>query len=454
LQRTSKLRIVALYALKARRVFPGRLFRGSIRVPSLRDKSGPTSLFLVVLTISIVISIASISTQPVGSSHSTVPHSHAYADASFSELPQVTGAEATIDASPPSWPNGSSVTFFSVTPTSLVLTWPNARDNVSIVAYRIYKNETLLQTLQGNITSYYATGLNPAAAYVFRVEAGNGTSWTRGPSLTVNMNALTKHSLALFVPGPETAQAGAVLTFTVNATGPNVPTETVSLSASGLPPGAAFPQATGNPISGTFSWNPTTSQGPGNYTITFQASDNQKSLPATGTVLIHVTKGRKAPLVTVPGPQAITPGTFLSFAVVAQDPNLPPSPVNVSAAGLPQGSSFDPTTSIFSWRPTNDQAGVYVLIFTATDQNGIVASKVTITVSGSSAVATLPQTLGADYLTYLPWFLLAGVTVALLYILRLQRRGTKRDKLLKRPIGDGVRPDGVQREGTSGQTTK
>src|SRR5438445_13824758 len=89
-------------------------------------------------------------------------------------------------------------------------------------------------------------------------------------------------------------------------------------------------------------------------------------------VLIDVLKENKPlpPVLTLPGPQTINPGTLLSFAIVAVDPNLPPSQVNVTVAELPRGSSYDPSSNIFSWNPTDDQApGVYILIFSGRSSN-------------------------------------------------------------------------------------
>ncbi len=233
-------------------------------------------------------------------------------------------------------------------------------------------------------------------------------------------------NITLFIPPQETVQTGSVLTFTVNASDSFNPSKTVYLSASGLPLGATFPQAaSGNPISATFSWAPTSSQGPGNYTITFQASYYQNSSSIARMMLIQVGKAQKLlpPILTVPGPQTISPGTFLSFAIVAEDPNLPPSPVNVTATGLPQGSSFDVSARIFSWRPTASQApGVYILMFAASDPNGLVVSRVTITVVGSSAVLSLPQS-PIDYFAYSSWVLIPALGIALFYIYQLKRQG-------------------------------
>jgi uncharacterized protein (TIGR03437 family) len=71
-----------------------------------------------------------------------------------------------------------------------------------------------------------------------------------------------------------------------------------------------------------------------------------------------------APVLTVPGNQLVRIGTGLRFKVTAVDPlDLP---VQVTAAKLPAGASFDPATGQFDWTPNSSQSGAYQIAFTAT----------------------------------------------------------------------------------------
>ncbi len=113
--------------------------------------------------------------------------------------------------------------------------------------------------------------------------------------------------------------------------------------------------------------------------------------------------------------------------------------MNVTVAGLPHGSSYDPSANIFSWKPTDDQApGVYILIFSARDTNGVVGSKVTISVVKSSPVFSLPQS-SVDYLAFTSWAPLVALVVAALYIVRLKRR----EKTDSRKFGGREPEDGA-----------
>ena len=59
--------------------------------------------------------------------------------------------------------------------------------------------------------------------------------------------------------------------FTVSASDPDLPANTLTFSASGLPDGATF-----DPATRQFSWTPSESQGPGSYQVTFVVSDGTR----------------------------------------------------------------------------------------------------------------------------------------------------------------------------------
>jgi len=218
----------------------------------------------------------------------------------------------------------------------------------------------------------------------------------------------------LTVPSQEAVRQASSLTFTVNASNPDLPGEKIDLSASGLPTGASFPQSVGNPVYSTFSWAPGATQPWGNYTVGFLASDDGNlSASVTQTVIIQVVRSISAPGLTVPLAQSIAPGTILSFAVVAVDTNIPPLPLTLSASGLPEGSTFDPATGVFTWQPGKDQApGVYVLIFTARDGlGGIDSKRVSISVVGSVQVGGASLSTFQDQLSI--WLLPISVGILL-----------------------------------------
>jgi chitodextrinase len=99
----------------------------------------------------------------------------------------------TGDVNPPSWPEGSTLTASSVTSESAHLSWSAASDDLAVTSYRIYQNDTLIQTVAGNVTTCELTGLSAETEYTFRVEAGDSKGqWTTGgPSVTIKTAAST-----------------------------------------------------------------------------------------------------------------------------------------------------------------------------------------------------------------------------------------------------------------------
>lgn len=64
------------------------------------------------------------------------------------------------------------------------------------------------------------------------------------------------------------------------------------------------------------------------------------------------------PVLDPVGNQTVNENDLLEFTVTATDED-PENTLTFSAASLPEGSSFDPVTAIFSWTPNYDQAGNY-----------------------------------------------------------------------------------------------
>ena len=108
--------------------------------------------------------------------------------------PDTTGAPdstppPTQDEIAPSWSATAALTVGSLSPTSLQLLWTGATDNVGVSAYRLYRDNDLIQTLpqdQANVGN-----LTPETTYTFRVQAGDAAgNWsTNGPSLTLTTSA-------------------------------------------------------------------------------------------------------------------------------------------------------------------------------------------------------------------------------------------------------------------------
>src|SRR4029450_14136193 len=92
--------------------------------------------------------------------------------------------------------------------------------------------------------------------------------------------------------------------------------------------------------SGAFSWTPSESHGPGDYTFTVQVSDG--SLTDAETVTLHVTEGNVAPVLSdVPTSATISEETLYTFTATATDHDDPPNSLTFSLIGAPAGASLD-----------------------------------------------------------------------------------------------------------------
>src|SRR2546426_1427415 len=108
-----------------------------------------------------------------------------------------------------------------------------------------------------------AVAIVVSALFVVQVTGGHNMAATNSGLARIDLQSTpTSGNITLSVPTQQRVQVGALLTFTANATDPDNATRLIYLSASGLPFGATFPIASGNPISATFSWGPTSTQAP------------------------------------------------------------------------------------------------------------------------------------------------------------------------------------------------
>ncbi len=245
-------------------------------------------------------------------------------------------------------------------------------------------------------------GQGPANYLIFFTATDDGVpplSDVRAVSIHVDEANLPPY---LSVPSNRAINAQTTLNFTVRAFDPDIPNETLTLSATSLPPGASF-----NPSTGVFTWTPTVTQAPMNYTVTFQVSDG--SLTDTRSVLITVNAVNLPPVLSVPTTQTIDPDALLEFTIVATDPDLPHENITLSASGLPPGATFNPVTGAFSWRPTPGEGpGVYIIAFSADDGRGGIATRRT-TVTVNKPVLAVTSLSSITQLGPL-WYLAIGLT--------------------------------------------
>ena len=185
----------------------------------------------------------------------------------------------------------------------------------------------------GNVT--FTTALNATANVTLTVSindngnTGNGGSKSDSAIITLIVTAVNDAPV-LNPIGNKTVDELVLLTFTVSATDPDLPANTLTFSlAPGAPAGAAI-----DPSSGVFTWTPTEAQGPGVYPVTIRVTDNgTPSLSASEAISITVNEVCTSGSLTVTSVadtgegtlrQAIPdlcPGGVISFAIPGAGPH-------------------------------------------------------------------------------------------------------------------------------------
>jgi MYXO-CTERM domain-containing protein len=155
---------------------------------------------------------------------------------------------------------------------------------------------------------------------------------------------------------------GTIYSTTISATDVDVPADTLTFSATGLPAGLSM-SATGV-ISGT----PTAS---GSFPVVVTVNDGKGGTANASLELSISAPGNQNPTITAPPAQTATVGmAFGPLTVSASDPDS--DPLTFSATGLPAGLSM--TGAVISGTPTTDTGSPFTVNVTVNDGRGGTAS--------------------------------------------------------------------------------
>ncbi|MCS6988707.1 MAG: putative Ig domain-containing protein [Chloroherpetonaceae bacterium] len=172
---------------------------------------------------------------------------------------------------------------------------------------------------------------------------------------------------------PQTFYENKAQTFALSASDPDAEDEgKLVFKAVKLPQGATFDGSTR-----MFSWTPTFEQA-GNYVAEFVVEDqglDYKLVPKpdfvlddTMTVFIEVKQTNRPPAFAAIEPKTIKENEVLIFKTPASDPDREDAgKLSFSASNLPEGATYDTLAQTFSWKPTYEQSGNYVVSFRVVD---------------------------------------------------------------------------------------
>ena len=199
--------------------------------------------------------------------------------------------------------------------------------------------------------------------------------------------------------GPFSVEIGSRLSFTVVASDSTDPdtTHQLILSALNLPLNATF--VDNGDGTGLFDFTPDSTQA-GVDTVTFLAVDQGvPQLSTTRDVIITVVSVNQPPILDPIGPQAVMEGATLNLVITASDPDGGGVPPSLEAANLPQNATFTDLgsgTGAFSFSPNFVQAGLYSVVFKASDGIDVVKENVLIQVYEAGDQAPVFSVIPSD----------------------------------------------------------
>ncbi len=121
---------------------------------------------------------------------------------------------AVDDTEAPAWPTGAQLTAGKVGPDAMVISWPQASDNIGVIEYQLYRQGDtleLIQALDSQTTSYNVEGLTPDTTYHF-VLRGRDAKSNYTPDLTLAVKTLLTDDQAPTWPAGSKLTADNILT--------------------------------------------------------------------------------------------------------------------------------------------------------------------------------------------------------------------------------------------------
>ena len=165
-------------------------------------------------------------------------------------------------------------------------------------------------------------------------------------------------------PGNQNNAEGETINLATGATDPDLPANTLTYTATGLPPGLTINPNTGQ-ITGTISY---TANFTSPHLTTVTVTDNGTPNRSDNANFTWTTPNtNRPPTLTNIADQTVNEHVTLNYAITATDPDTQDT-LTFSLNGQPAGATIHPVTGAFSWTPTEAQGpGDYTFDITVTD---------------------------------------------------------------------------------------
>ncbi len=241
--------------------------------------------------------------------------------------------------------------------------------------------------------SVTTSSTTPTGSYPLTITGTSGTQ-THTASVTLVVTAPVTPNFSLSAsPASQSVVQGASTSYTVTITPSGGFTGSVTLSASGLPAGAAASFAP-NPATSTSTMSVTTSSTTptGSYPLTITGTSGTLSHTASVTLIVTAAATPNFTLSASPSSQTVTQGASTSYTVTITPSGGFTGSVTFSASGLPAGAtaSFAPnpatsTSSMTVTTATTTPAGSYPLTITGVSGTLSHTASVTLVVTAAGA---------------------------------------------------------------------
>lgn len=184
----------------------------------------------------------------------------------------------------------------------------------------------------------------------------------------------------LVVPAEFTAEAGVPFVLAFNATDDDLPEQSLSYSATGLPGGAVLSD------DAELSWVPGEDMAGDSYEVRLSVTDSgSPPMTSTAVFMLIVVTANAAPVLAPIGDRAIQAGEMLRFVAEASDEDGPADALSYAlSAEAPAGALIDPSSGVFEWRPTAAQDDTAFTFTVKVTDDGVVpksdSERITVTV--------------------------------------------------------------------------
>lgn len=119
-------------------------------------------------------------------------------DAAGNSSPASNTATAKTLSQPPSAPTALKQT--AVTSNSVSMSWTPSTDNVAVTAYDVYRDNSLVGSVNSPSTSYFDSGLLPSSTHSYYVKARDAAGNTSSPSNTLTITTASADTQAPTAP--------------------------------------------------------------------------------------------------------------------------------------------------------------------------------------------------------------------------------------------------------------